>query len=146
MPQTPETDPDPLQTAADLRARTYITCTLSRVIDGDTVTRRVDTRWTSRQRRWCRKHFDCDPVELMVAGTSQDNARLRMAPDVFVAWWGMAGAAQSEATPDIEALLDLHDHEIVEQFTIANVEWHTPDGIEGVTETDDPTESSGVVL
>lgn len=153
MPKpTATTDPNPLATATEIRERGYLTLTIIRHVHGKQVRRDLDTRWTSRQRRWCDKHFDCTPEEMMVAGTSRDNARVRITPDTFIAWWGMARAACREATPDIEDLLDLRDDQVNEQFDIEDVVWHTPDGednppADDETEgggPDDPTESSGV--
>lgn len=140
-----DTPPNPAATAATIRERHYFTGTITRHhADGTDEIRQLDSRWTSRQIRWCRDNYDnFHPDQLMAAGTTLENARLSIAPDTFIVFWALAGVAARIRTPDFEDLLDLRSDQVMDQFTPV-IDWHTPETeAAGGDEPDDPTDGGG---
>lgn len=132
-------DPNPVNTAAIIRKRPYLQGTIRRTDTGES--RDIDSRWTSRQIRWCRKHYECHPDELLVAGTSLENARMVIAPDTFVVFWAIAGIPTGQPTPDFESLLDLRGDQVLQLFQ-PEIELITPDE-GGEDDAVDPTVPPG---
>jgi len=116
-------DPNPISTAATIRNRAYLVGTMTRTSTSES--RTIDSRWTSRQIRWCRQNYSCHPDELLVAGTTIENARMVIAPDTFVVFWALAGVP-GQPTPDFEQLLDLRSDQVLAEFT-PDLELVTPD-------------------
>ncbi|MEZ5165706.1 MAG: hypothetical protein R2695_04145 [Acidimicrobiales bacterium] len=138
---TPAThDPDPVATAATIRTRPYLQGTITRTDTGET--RQVDSRWTSRQIRWCRQNYGCHPTELLAVGTSLDNVRLTIAPDTYVVIWAIAGIPTGKPTPDFEQLLDLRSDEVLELLA-PDIALITPDDEKGDPDDADPTVPAG---
>ena len=134
-PGTPGHRSSPVATAAALTGRPYITGTITRTSTGEA--RAFDSRWTSRQIAWCQQNYGSNPDDLLITGTSIQNARLMVSAATFVVFWALAGIPQRLDNSDFEQLLDLRQDEVMAEF-VPDFELIAPGG-----DGEDPTVPAG---